>query len=198
MKTRILTLTTALMGTAFIAPLAANAGSADVAIVEPVPATPVVVDAPAPVGNWGGAYGGLSFGAMKGEVLGDEETAPVYGVFGGYDYQFGKGIVGAEVEYSGNDDLSVNGVDVDNIARFKLRGGYDLGRTMVYATAGVSKIETNFGDATSPVGGFGMEYAVSDRFGIGAEYLNENFEDIGSTTADVKANSLSLRGTLRF
>ncbi|MFW2586944.1 outer membrane protein [Sagittula sp. SSi028] len=197
MKTRMFGLTAAFATLA--TSTAVFAGNADVAVVEPAPAAPVVVEPVAPVGNWTGAYGGLSFGGLQAETDDEEESAATYGVFGGYDYQFQNGLImGAEVEYSGNDDLSVGDVDIDNLARFKVRGGYDLGNTMLYATAGVSQIDTNFGSESTAVGGIGAEYRVTEQFGIGAEYLYESFDDVGDSSIDLENNSLSLRGTYRF
>lgn len=198
MKIRNFVLTSAALTATALAPIAATAGSADVAVVEAAPAAPVVVAPVAPMGNWTGAYGGLSLGAQMSESGSYDDTQAVYGVFGGYDYQVGRAVFGGELEFSGSDEVDLNGVDVENVARAKIRGGWDFGQTLVYATAGMSKVETNIGDATSPVGGFGMEYKVTDRFGLGAEYLAENFEDIGSTNVDVVNQTINLRGTLRF
>ena len=194
MKTRILSLTmiTAMTGGA------ALAGSADPVVVEATPAVPIAVAPAAPVGSWTGAYGGLSFGGTRGEIGNADESGAVYGLFGGYDHQIGKTVLGGEIEIQGNDNLSVGAVDVDNVARAKARLGYDLGDVLVYGTAGVSKIETSFGDATAPVYGIGAEYKLTERFGVGAEYLSEDFKNLGATSTDLSSDSLSLRGTLRF
>jgi outer membrane immunogenic protein len=195
MKKHILTMTVAIaaLGTA------ASAGSLDVTPVEPTPVTPVEVVPVAPVGTWTGGYAGLSLGGAQASSGGSEETGLIYGLHGGSDYQFGNGIVlGGEAEFQGNDDLSVNGFDVDNVSRAKARMGYDLGPALVYGTAGVSKVNTSIGEATSPVYGLGMEYKVTDRFSVGAEYLNEDFENLGSTETDLQQDSISLRGNFRF
>ncbi|WP_425074614.1 outer membrane protein [Sagittula sp. S175] len=196
MKTRILMMTAAAataLGTT------AMAGSLDTTVVEATPVVPVQVPAVVPANTWTGGYLGLSLGAAKGEIGGSDTTEPVYGLHGGYDYQFNNGLVaGGEIEYQGNDDLTVGGVDVDNVSRAKAKLGYDLGNMMVYGTAGVSKVNTSLGDATAPVYGVGAEYKVTERFGIGAEYLNENFKNLGATNTDLQQDTLNLRGTLRF
>lgn len=196
MKTRILMIaaaTTAALGST------AMAGSLDATPVEVAPVAPVVMPTIVPANDWTGGYAGLSFGGTNGTVAGTDETSPVYGVFGGYDYQFNNGLVaGGEVEYQGSDNQSIGGVDVDNVSRAKARLGYAMGDMMVYGTAGVSKVNTSLGDATSPVFGVGAEYKVTERFGIGAEYLNEDFKNLGATNADLNQDTLNLRGTLRF
>jgi opacity protein-like surface antigen len=158
-----------------------------------------VVDPVVPANAWTGGYAGLDLGVARGELRGEDESALTYGVFGGYDYQFNNGLVlGGEAEFQGNDDLTVDGVEVDNVSRAKAKLGYAIDDLLVYGTAGVSKVDTSLGDATAPVYGIGAEYMVTDRFGVGAEYLSENFEDLGSSNTDLKSDTLNLRGTLRF
>lgn len=196
MKTRILALTAA---TAAALGTTALAGSLEVTTVEPTPATPVEITPVAPKNEWTGAYTGLSFGSNRAENGGTDNTEAAYGLFGGYDYQWNNGLVtGAEIEYQGNDSQSVNGIDVDDVTRAKAKLGYGMGRTMVYTTAGMSKVNTSLGEASAPVYGIGAEYKVTERFGVGAEYLSEDFEDLGSTTTDLNSDTLNLRGTLRF
>ena len=122
----------------------------------------------------------------------------VYGVFGGYDYDFGNYVLGGEFEYQAGSDYDINGVDVDNLMRLKARAGYDFGRTLAYGTAGVARIDSSLGDATGPVGGIGMEYKVNDRFSIGGEALAHSFEDVGGSGTDLDAQTYSLRATFRF
>jgi outer membrane immunogenic protein len=174
------------------------AGSADPAPVEPMISQPISV-APAPMGGeWTGAYGGLSFGNLSAETDTVDDSEGVYGVFGGYDYDFGQFVLGGELDYQTGNDISLGGVDVDNILRAKVRGGYDLGRTLVYATVGAAQLNTNIGDDTGIVGGLGVDYKVTDNFSVGGEYLAHRFEDFDNTGVDIDANTISLRGSFRF
>ena len=190
-----------LLGTALAATAATAtyAGSADPAPTEPMIVEPVAV-APAPMGgDWTGAYGGLSFGNLSAEAdggLDDDES--VYGIYGGYDYDFGKFVVGGELDYQTGEDIELGGVEVDDIFRAKLRGGYDLGRTLVYGTVGAAQLGTNIGDDTGIVGGVGVEYMVTDQFSVGGEFLAHRFDDFDDTGLDIDANTVSLRGSFRF
>lgn len=181
--------TTALGGAAF-------AGSLE----DPVIAEPVAV--PAPVftgGDWTGFYGGLNLGYADvdgdGDADGDDMT---YGVHLGYDYDFGKYVLGAELEYD-KFDVDLNGAaEVDDVARLKLRAGYDLGQTLVYVTAGSAFLGTDIGDDTGQFAGVGAAYKITDQFTIGGELLGHRFDDIGGTGVDADATTLNLRASMRF
>lgn len=174
----------------------ALAGSADVAPVEPV-----VVSPPPPAvnlgGDWTGGYAGLSLGNadISGDVSGDDYT---YGIHGGYDYDFGRFVLGGELELDGMDIDLGGGASVDSVGRLKLRGGYDLGRTLVYVTAGIAEVDTSLGSESGGFGGIGMAYQVNDRFYVGGELLEHDFSDISGSGVDADATTLSIRGGLRF
>lgn len=182
--------TSLLAGTAF-------AGSLEEPIVETVPAP---VFEPAFVGgDWTGAYGGLNLGYGDvdgtGTADGDDTT---YGFHVGYDYDFGRYVIGGELEYD-KADIDLNGAaNTDSVTRLKLRGGYDLGRTLIYATAGAAKLQTSIGDDTGEFFGVGMAYQVTDRFTVGGELLEHRFDDIGGTGVDADATTFNLRGSFRF
>ena len=76
----------------------------------------------------------------------DADTG-VVGVHAGYNRDLGDWVVGAEVDYDRVDaNLSrggAGGEELDSIARLKLRAGYDLGPTLLYATAGSARAETS-------------------------------------------------------
>lgn len=175
----------------------ALAGNLSEPVVETV-ATPVFE--PVAVGtDWTGFYGGLNLGYAdvdgSGAADGDDTT---YGLHLGYDYDFGNFVLGGEFEY---DDASVdlNGAaETDSVMRLKLRGGYDLGRTLLYATAGAAKLETSIGDDTGEFFGVGVAYQVTDRFTVGGELLEHRFDDIGGSGVDADATTFNLRASLRF
>ncbi|WP_238366048.1 outer membrane protein [Mesobacterium pallidum] len=165
------------------------------------PADPVVVTpaAPAPVavgGDWTGGYAGVQLGyGNYATDPGTDSDGFIYGAHAGYDYDFGQFILGGEVDIDAG-DLQAAGGDVDNIARAKLRAGYDLGRTMVYATGGAARVTGDFGDDTGWTAGLGMSYAVTDNFLVGAEALTTRFDDVGGS--DLNANTLGLRASFKF
>ncbi len=186
----------ALSGVAFGS--AAFAGN----MADPVVETPVaqpVYEPMAVTGDWTGFYGGLNLGYADidgtGAADGDNGT---YGVHAGYDYDFGNFVLGAELEYD-KTDVDLNGAaTADNVARLKLRGGYDLGKTLIYATAGAARVDTSLGNDTGGFVGVGMAYKATDSFTVGAELLEHRFDDIGGTGVDADATTFNLRGSFRF
>lgn len=175
----------------------ALAGSADPAPVE----APVAV--PAPVvsygGDWTGGYVGLGLGNLDVDGSGTADGDDIsYGIHGGYDYDFGRYVLGGEVEFDAADINLGGAATVDSVTRLKLRGGYDLGRTLIYATVGAARVDTSLGDDTGAFGGVGIAYQVNDRFYVGGEVLEHRFENIGGSGVNADATSVSLRGGIRF
>lgn len=177
---------------------AAYAGS----LQDPVVETPVIAPAPVAVsGEWTGFYTGLQLGYADidgdGGLEGDDNT---YGFHAGYDYDFGDFVLGGELDYDQADiDLNAGAASIDSVARLKLKGGYDLGNTLIYATAGVARADTSVGDETGPFAGLGISYKVTDRYTVGAEILEHRFDDVGGIAGnDVDATTITLRGSLRF
>ncbi|MEH6645626.1 outer membrane protein [Sulfitobacter sp.] len=184
-------LVTSLIGTT------AFAGNLAEPILEPV-AEPIYT--PVAVGtDWTGAYGGLNLGYADidgdGAADGDDAT---YGVHLGYDYDFGRYVLGGELEYDKTDIDLGGAASADSVTRLKLRGGYDMGRTLVYATAGAARLDSSLGKDTGEFVGLGVAYQVTDRFTVGGEVLEHRFEDIGGSGVDADATTFNLRGSLRF
>ena len=171
--------------------------------MQPAPVEPVV-QAPAPVpsygGDWTGGYVGLSLGNINVDtnVAGVDGDDVSYGIHGGYDYDFGTFVLGGELEYDATDIDLGGAATVDSVARLKLRGGYDMGRTLLYVTGGVAEVDTSLGSETGGFGGIGLTYMVTDQFYVGGEVLGHKFDDINGTGIDADATSVSLRGGVRF
>lgn len=187
-----LPLATALLGTA------THAGSFEDPIVEQPVIAPVAI---APVSDWTGFYGGAQIGYA--DIDGDadlEGDDAFFGLHAGYDYDFGSFVLGGEIDYDAtNVDLNDGAAEIDSVARLKLRGGYDLGNTLIYATAGVAQADTSVGDETGQFIGVGVTHRIGDSYSIGAELLEHRFDDIGGTEgADVDATTFTLRGSYRF
>lgn len=178
---------------------AAFAGTLEAPIVEQQP-----VYTPAPVvaaNDWTGFYTGLQLGYADVDVDdGSDGDNGTYGFHAGYDYEFDNNfILGGELDYDKTDIDFDNGGEVDSIARAKLKAGYDLGNTMVYATAGAARADINGDDETGPFAGIGMNYKVTDRYTVGAELLHHKFDDVsGIDGNDADATTFTVRGSLRF
>ena len=185
----------------------AVAGSLDV----PPPMDPVFAPAPAPVamsGDWGGFYAGGQLGYADVTVdPGDADDIGGYGWLGGvhagYNWDLGNVVVGLEGDYDFTDISIGDGVgSIDNVARLKLRAGYDMGSTLLYATAGAAHANatvggTDFSD-TGWFAGLGVGYQMTDSLVLGGELLGHRFDDFDGTGLDVKATTATVRASFKF
>lgn len=191
-----------LLGTTFAAALAAPAfaGGLSAPVIEPAPLAPVVQVAPSR--DWTGGYIGAQLGYADGDygTLGDNNVS--YGVRGGYDWDFGNWVVGAGLDWDKTDIGLGAGTNIDSIARLKFRGGYDFGRTLVYATAGGARAEADIaGVSRSDNGwfaGVGAEYAINDRWSVNGEVLKNQFDDFDNLGTDLKATTATVGVGFRF
>lgn len=202
-----------------LAPLAASAGD-----LSDAPATPTVAPAiaPAPAAmDWSGAYAGLSYGSVSGDI--DFTPTPnqelnsgtLAGVFAGYQVQRGQLVYGGEVAISQPDGTTlpccVGTSEIsDTVFDIKGRVGYAMGDTLLYGVLGYS-----WGTYSNVVGdpndqwdidgfnyGIGVDYAITENWLIGAEYLVRDLEGSnpfgGGQTVQVDFDSISLRATYKF
>ncbi len=196
------------MRTLSLAALAAIAAAPVMAAgpTEPAPA-PVVQPAPAPVyspssGDWGGFYvgGQLGYADIRDDADGDGNT---YGLHAGYNWDLGNWVLGTELEYDWADiDVGDAGDSIDSITRLKLRGGYDLGRTLLYATAGAAHADADVGGASlSDTGyffGAGVGYQLTDQWTLGGEIMSHEFDDFDNSGLDIGATTAAVRASFRF
>ena len=172
----------------------ALAGGPTLAAGEPAPA-----DA---VSDWQGLHFGISAARPNGDnfwVTGfeyDDDTAPadwsgnLSTLSLGYDWQRGKLVYGVTLAVSSGDLVAEPNrcagcqTTIDKLKTFRGRVGYALGKTLLYATAGVAKshsqastfgrsgIEVVADDLTGWTAGIGVERFVSDKITLSAEYLH--------------------------
>lgn len=174
----------------------AFAGGLAPVAAEPAPAAP----APMPVNmgyDWTGGYAGvqLGYGTLDLGATNDEDY--IYGAQVGYDYDFGKFVAGAELDYVGS-NINWGGTDLNSLMHAKLRLGMDAGRALVYAVGGGARADTSIGDDYGWVAGAGVEYKVMDNVGVGAEYLYHKFGDFNGTGNDLDGSTIALRVNYRF
>ncbi len=192
----------ALIGAAFGATLSvpAFAGGLSEPVMEPAPAAPVVQIAPSQ--DWTGGYVGGQIGYSDGTYAGTNGNGGTYGVHAGYDWDFGKWVVGAGLDWDKIDTDLGAGTSIDSIARLKLRAGADLGRTLVYATAGGARAKADIaGVGRSDNGwfaGVGAEYAINDRWTVGGEVLTNQFDDFDNTGSDLETTTATVNVGFRF
>jgi opacity protein-like surface antigen len=102
----------------------------------------------------------------------------------------------AEIDLGAADD------SLDDVARLKLMGGAELGRSLVYGTAGIARASASVGTATLSDNGWfigaGLDYAVTDRLVVGGELLQHQFDDFDGSGVDIEATTLKAKVSFRF
>ena len=156
-------------------------------------------------GDWSGAYVGaqLGYGDIDSNGAGADGNGTIGGLHAGYRNDFGKFVAGAELDYDVADiDLGATGDTLDNVARLKFMGGLDLGRSLLYATAGAAYADATVGGIEASDNGYfvgvGMDYAVSDRFTVGGEYLMHKFDDFDGSGVDLDADTIKAKVSFTF
>jgi opacity protein-like surface antigen len=157
------------------------------------------------MGDWTGLYGGVSlgYGDVSGNVvLGDDINGTTYGVFVGYQRQFDAIVVGGELEWSATEwtDDTI-GLDVDSVARAKVRLGYDAGSFLPYAVIGAAQVSTSGAVDDDDNGWFygaGVDFGLGNGVILGAEVLQHEFDDYADTGIDVSATTITARVAYSF
>jgi len=179
----------------------ASAGNLSEPVVTPAPAP--IPPAPVVVSNdWTGFYvgGSLGYADVTEEGAAFDDNGTTYGVHAGYDYDFGNFVVGGELELSGF-DVSDGGIDVDSVARAKLRAGYDAGAFLPYLAAGAAQLNTGGAldaDDTGTFYGAGVDYMLSDSIRVGGEILRHDFDDYNGAGLNLDATTASVRVSFQF
>lgn len=174
---------------------------------EPAPAEPVVV-APepvqmAPASDWTGFYLGGQAGYLNGNADANGDSTDfdgfVGGIYGGYNHDFGKFVIGGEADYNwANGEFDANNdVKVNQLARLKLRAGYDAGKLLPYiaggaAYANVDADGTDYNDWGWALGA-GVDYKVTDNWTAGVEYMYQKFDDFDDQGFDLTGNTIMAR-----
>jgi opacity protein-like surface antigen len=155
--------------------------------------------------DWTGVYlgGQLGYGDLStsgaASVEGDDALG---GLHVGYNFDLGSYVLGAELDYDVADiDLGGAGT-LDSVARLKLRGGYDVGPTLIYGTAGLAMAEATLGGVNQSGDGYflglGASYDLGNNFVLGGEFLNHQFDDFDNTGIDIDANTIAARVSFKF
>jgi outer membrane immunogenic protein len=204
MMKRATTLSATIIATALAISPAFAGGPAE-PIPEPIVAPAPVIEPVSTGGDWGGAYVGaqLGYGKVTSGGAGLDGNGAIGGVHAGYRYDFGKAVVGAELDYDlANVDLDTPESSLDNVARLKLMAGADLGRTLVYGTIGGAYANATVGGADlSDKGyfaGIGADYALTDQWTVGGEVLAHRFNDFDGSGVDLKATTATVRASFNF
>jgi len=202
METEMKTPIKALLGASLAALMAAPAfaGGLSQPVMEPAPIAPVTYAAPSQ--DWTGGYVGAQLGYADGKYGAAKGNHGTYGLRAGYDWDFGNWVAGAGVDWD-KTDLGLGGTDkIDSIARLKLRAGADLGKTLVYVTAGPAQAKANIGGAshtdTGWFAGVGADYAINQKWTVGAEILQNEFNDFANLGTTASATTAAVNVGFRF
>ncbi|MBI1217843.1 MAG: outer membrane beta-barrel protein [Rhodobacteraceae bacterium] len=178
--------------------LPALAGSMQQPTVEAPVAVPVQ---PAPVqmsnGDWTGAYVGMGLGYDHASTSPDigSGSSGLGSVFAGYNYDFGKFVLGGEVA-ANKAHANWGGDTLKSTYDAKLRGGVDLGKTMVYATVGGEHADGVHGIGTMV--GAGVDYKLTDRVIVGGEAGYTKYNNADGAGTDLKNTTLTARVAFKF
>ncbi len=205
--TRFALTTTALV----LSTTAAVAGPVDV----PPPPPPVYVEEERCGQSFDCFYVGLEYGLGQADITrNDLQTVPVpltfdpegsvWGGFAGYNVQNGSLVYGGEVRMLHFIDVSVADFEVDDVIDIRGRIGVAASEDLLlYAAAGYSTANATAGGVDVDLDGFnfgaGIEYNVTERFFVGADFTAREVE--GETPVfsyDGSLNTATLRIGFRF
>jgi outer membrane immunogenic protein len=147
--------------------------------------------------GWTGFYAGLHLGTSDLSAGNTSESDPTYGVHVGYDYDFGQFVLGGELAYDGSVDYVIGGtVTTSTTSRLKLKGGYDLGRTLVYGVVGHANLDGQNTRNDGYTVGLGVSFKATDKIVTGAEYLHDTLGWANNT--DAKMDRFTMRASYKF
>ena len=188
----------------FTAPLTAFAGGPVTPVADAYVEAQVVITPTRADGDWGGFYAGaqLGYGNITSGGAGLDGNDAIGGVHAGYRYDLGRAVLGGELDYNAASIDLGTGSSLDSVARLKLMAGADLGRTLIYVTAGAAYADATLGGASASGNGYfagvGVDYQVSDKWTLGGEVLGHRFDDFDNTGVDLEATTVQAKVAYRF
>ena len=179
-------------------------------LADPIVPVPVAPPPPPVSADWTGPYIGAQVGSATATIVDADEdySGTIYGVHAGYLYDFGSIVAGAELDYdltNISEPIAVVGagtidLEVDYVARAKLRVGFDAGAVMPYLVGGVAQMQVTTVDEVSDTGTFfgaGLDYQLNPSVRIGAEFLQHQFEEFDDGS-DIDVTTIALRASYTF
>ncbi|MBN7804807.1 porin family protein [Agrobacterium rosae] len=189
------TIVATLMATTMAAAAFSAAKAADA--VNEVPQAPVAYEQPAPISNWSGAYlgatGNYDWGRFTGN--GGDRDADGFGggLYGGYNWQSGQIVYGAEADVNYGDNKGSAGTFANESLEGKqgvngsirARVGYDMNPFLLYGTGGLAISDqkvSNPGssDNATALGytvGAGVEAMVTNNITARVEYRYSDYQN---------------------
>jgi outer membrane immunogenic protein len=160
----------------------------------------------APGLDWTGAYVGaqLGYGDVDSNGAGLDGNDWFGGVHAGYRWDLGNWVAGTELSYDATNIAlgPVAGDELSDVLALKLQAGREIGNSLVYGSLGAARANATVGGLdlqdTGFVYGIGFDYAVNERWTVGGEVTQHNFDDFDGTTADFDATTVKAKVGLRF
>lgn len=139
-----------------------------------------------------GGYGWSSYGASDGDgALG--------GAHAGYDYQFGRGVVGVETSVSAGDVEIAPGSSLETVVDVRARLGFAMDRVLVYGTAGGAYGSAEGGlDDTGWTAGAGLDFSATPNTIAGMEYVRYRFKNFANTGNTLDIDLVKGKITYKF
>ena len=183
----------------------AFAGGPTAVLDEPaiVPVTEAYV---APGLDWSGAYVGaqIGYGDVDSNGAALDGNDWFGGVHAGYRWDLGTWVAGTELSYDAtNIGLgAVAGDELSDVLALKLQAGREIGNSLVYGSLGAAQASATVGGVdlsdTGFVYGVGFDYAVNERWTVGGEVTQHDFNDFDGTTTDLDATTIKAKVGMRF
>ncbi|KQQ58743.1 MULTISPECIES: outer membrane protein [Rhizobium/Agrobacterium group] len=190
------TIVATLMATTMAAGAFSVANAADA--VNEVPQAPVAYEQPAPVKDWSGAYlgGTVNYDWGRFSNNGGDRDADGFGggLYGGYNWQNGQIVYGAEADVNLGDEKGSAGTG--NLGEdlrgkqgvngsLRARVGYDMNPFLIYGTGGLAISDNKVSNSTSSDSatalgytvGAGVEALVTDNITARLEYRYSDYQD---------------------
>ena len=177
-----------------------------VAVVEEPAVVPAAEADVAPGLDWSGAYVGaqLGYGDVDSNGAALDGHGAIGGVHAGYRWDLGNWVAGGELSWDkASIDLgAVAGDELDSVAALKLMAGREIGNSLVYGTLGAAQAKATVGGAdlsdTGLVYGLGFDYALNNKWTVGGEVLQHQFDNFDATGTDFDATTIKAKVGLRF
>lgn len=175
--------------------------------------------------GWSGAYAGIQLGYGFANIEGgrgidndDDGTFEDFVDFGdadsivggahlGYLFQTGSFVFGPEFDLDVA-DFDDDGLQIDLIARAKLRGGVAFERLLVTGMVGYGHVFGEYDnsadndqfdvDGGGLLGGAGVDYAFTDNIVLGADYIYHAVGELEDTADDVDLHTIRARASYKF
>lgn len=127
-----------------------------------------------------------------------DNSVGAYGVHAGYNWQTSPNyVIGIEGNYT-----DLNATDVGSLASIRGKLGYTTGNSLIYATAGLGRLD--FDDSVSDdsvtgfVAGVGFDYKFGPSWSLGADMSYYAFDDEEDLSADDDLDAFTVTGRVTF